>query len=144
MSDNPFNLRKRAKSFMHAFEGIIHLFKHEHNSWVHAAAMITVVIAGFIFELNTLEWILVTLAIAMVFTAEVINTAIERTVDLITQEVNPLAKQAKDLAAAAVLVTAIAAIIVAILIFGPKIASKINPEKVRTETSIEDLNTKLP
>lgn len=121
MAKHPFSLKKRISSFKHAYDGLIHLFREEHNSWIHVLAMLVVVAAGFIFHLSTLEWILVCLAIGVVFTAEVINTAIERIVDLISPGIHPLAKQAKDLGAAAVLVTAATAVVIAVLIFGPKI-----------------------
>jgi len=121
MTSKPFKIKSRITSFKHAFNGLIHLFKKEHNSWIHAAAVVVVVSAGFIFKINTTEWILVTFAIGFVFTAEVINTSIERLVDLTSPKNNQLAKEAKDLAAAAVLVAAIVAVFIALLIFVPKI-----------------------
>ncbi|MEA1875335.1 MAG: diacylglycerol kinase family protein [Bacteroidota bacterium] len=126
MTTNPFKIKSRIKSFKHAFDGLIHLFKKEHNSWIHAVAVIIVVAAGFFFKLNSVEWILVTFAIGLVFTTEAINTSIERLVDLASPNQNKLAKEAKDLAAAAVLVAAIVAVIIALLIFVPKIKARIN------------------
>lgn len=126
MSYKPFNIKSRIKSFKHAFNGLIHLFKTEHNSWIHVVAVLVVVVAGFFFKINTVEWILVTFAIGLVFTAEVLNTSIERLVDLASPNQNQLAKEAKDLAAAAVLVAAIIAVIIALLIFVPKIKARIN------------------
>lgn len=128
MSYKPFNIKSRIKSFKHAFNGLIHLFKTEHNSWIHVVAVLVVVVAGFFFKINTVEWILVTFAIGLVFTTEVINTSIERLVDLASPNQNQLAKEAKDLAAAAVLVAAIIAVIIALLIFVPKIKARINSD----------------
>jgi len=131
MTNQPFKIKSRITSFKNAFNGLIHLFKKEHNSWIHATAVVVVVAAGFFFKINTIEWILVTFAIGMVFTTEVINTSIERAVDLSSPDRNHLAKEAKDLAAAAVLVAAIVAVIIALLIFVPKIKARIksNNEK---------------
>jgi len=120
MTNKPFNIKSRIKSFKYAFDGLIHLFKKEHNSWIHLTAVVLVVAAGFFFKVNTVEWVLLTFAIGLVFTAEAINTSIERLVDLASPERNQLAKEAKDLAAAAVLIAAIIAVIIALLIFVPK------------------------
>jgi len=123
MPKQQFSTKKRIKSFKFAFHGISSLFRNEHNSWIHAFFAFAVIVAGFLFAINTFEWIAVIFAIGFVFTAELINSSIEKTVDLVTKETNPLAKQAKDLAAGAVLVAAITAAIIGVLIFAPKIFS---------------------
>ena len=80
-----------------------------------------VVIFGFLFKVNKYEWAILVLTIGLVISCELINTAIEAVVDLVTEEYHPLAKVAKDTSAAAVLVFAIVAIIVGLIIFVPKI-----------------------
>ena len=88
---------------------------------VHIAAGILISAAGFIFELTRTEWCVLLLTIAGVMSLEIVNTAIEKTVDLVTEEYRPLAKMAKDLAAGAVLLFAIAAVIIGCLLFIPKL-----------------------
>ena len=129
MPDNPFKIKNRFRSFKYAFEGLIYLFKKEHNSWIHALAMLVVIVAGCIFKLNTIEWLFVIIAVGLVFAAELINSSIERLVDLASPDINPIAKQAKDLAAAAVLVVAIVALLIGLMIFVPKIKSRVESNK---------------
>ena len=80
-------------------------------------------ILAFVFKLNGTEWAILLLTMGLVISCELINTAIEATVDLVTEEYHPLAKVAKDTAAAAVFVFAIVAVIVGIIIFGPKVVA---------------------
>ena len=109
------------KSFTYAFEGLKYAFKYEQNILVHSLATILVIIAGIFFKISLMEWLIITLIIGLVIATELINTSIEATIDLITQETHPLAKIAKDTAAAAVLIFGLAAIIIALIIFLPKI-----------------------
>jgi len=113
--------RNLGESFYHAIVGVLYSFVSQRNMKVHTLAAITVVIAGLIFKLNRMEWGLVVVAIFMVLTAETMNTAIEKTVDLITDEFHPLAKKAKNLAAGATLLAAICAVILGIIVFGPHV-----------------------
>lgn len=101
--------------------GLVCLFKFEHNAWIHSFIAIIVVIVGLLLHLNTFEWVSITFVIGLVFTVELINSAIERAVDIATKEMLPLAKQAKDMAAAAVLIASLISVIIALLIFGPKL-----------------------
>jgi diacylglycerol kinase (ATP) len=117
-----FSFRKRVLSFKYAFSGIAKFFEHTHNAWIHLAATITVVIAGFFFDLSRPEWIFLIIAMGMVWTAEAMNTAIEFLVNLVSPEYNKLAGSIKDIAAGAVLVAAICAAIIGLLIFFPHIA----------------------
>lgn len=87
---------------------------------IHFAAGILVSAAGFIFGLSAIEWCIILLLIAGVITLEMVNTAIEKTVDLVTKEYKPLAKAAKDIAAGAVLIYSIAAVVIGFIIFIPK------------------------
>ena len=113
-------LKRLFKSFTYAFEGLKYAFKYEQNILVHSLATILVIIAGIFFKVSLMEWLIITLIIGLVIATELINTSIEATIDLITQETHPLAKIAKDTAAAAVLIFGLVAIIIALIIFLPK------------------------
>lgn len=116
--DKHYNL---IQSFSFALKGIQHTFKYERNMKIHTAISFVVVLLGFLYRLSSLEWLFILFAIGGVLTLELINTAVERTVDLFSKDVHPLAKQAKDAAAAAVLVYAALSVIVGCIIFLPKI-----------------------
>lgn len=115
----PFEFTGRVRSFGYAGRGVWLTLKSQHNAWIHAAATLLVVIAGYEFTITRVEWCLVVLACAAVWTAEALNTAFEFLADATTKEFHPLIGNAKDVAAGAVLITAIAAFIVAGVIFGP-------------------------
>ena len=108
------------KSFKYAYEGLKYAFKYEQNILVHFSATILVIIAGIFFKISMTEWLVLTLIIGLVIATELINTSIEATIDLVTKEVHPLAKVAKDTAAAAVLIFGITALIIGLIIFVPK------------------------
>lgn len=116
-----FSIKKRALSFKYAVNGIRHAIKTQHNLQIHIFAAIVVILLGVILKLNLLEWSLITLSIGLVFSAEMLNTAIEYLTDLISPEYNKQAGQVKDIAAGAVLVCAITAALVGLFIFLPKI-----------------------
>lgn len=116
-----FNLRKRAESFKYAGKGFKSLVRSEHNAWIHLAAIILVTIAGFCFGITRGEWIAVVICFGVVLSAEAVNTAIERLVDLVSPGRHPLAGEAKDIAAAAVLIAAATAAVVGAIIFIPHI-----------------------
>lgn len=113
--------RKRFDSFKYAFSGIAHFVKSEPNALVHLSAAIIVVCMGFFFKIDLIEWCLVIFAIGSVLAAEAFNTAIEYLTDLVSPDFNKMAGKTKDVAAAAVLMSAIAAAIVGAIIFLPKI-----------------------
>lgn len=115
----PFNIKDRLKSFVYAGKGIYTLIRKEHNAWIHCLAIILVTIAGFYFNITKGEWIAVVFCFGLVLAAEALNTAIERLVDLVTPEKNPLAGEVKDIAAGAVLICAIASAIIGGIIFIP-------------------------
>lgn len=110
-------IQKRFNSFKYAFKGIFDLFKTQINARIHAFFMILVIAGGFFFNISTTEWIICILAIAMVLAAEAVNTALEYVVDLVSPDYHELAGKAKDVAAAAVLILAIAAAIIGCIIF---------------------------
>ncbi len=116
-----FSLKKRLKSFTYACKGICCLIGHEHNAWIHCLAVVVVIAAGFLLGINRIEWIAIVLCCGMVLAAEAVNTAIEVLVDLVSPERQPLAGKVKDIAAGAVLLTAIAAAIVGCIVFIPYI-----------------------
>jgi undecaprenol kinase len=111
------------KSFSYAVNGIRTASLSERNMQIHIIISIIVIGCSFFFSISFIEWIVVILTIGGMISLELINTAIERVVDLITKEYHPLAEQAKDIAAGAVFIYAITAIIIGIIIFLPKIIS---------------------
>lgn len=105
-----------------ALEGIAHTFRHQRNMRNYAGAAVLITLAGAWVGLGALEWAVLAVAYAMVFAAELMNSAVEATVDLVTEEWRELAKVAKDAAAGAVLVSAIGALTAALLILGGRLA----------------------
>lgn len=121
MKDKKFSFPERIKSFSNAFRGIFFAFKTQHNIWIHSLAIVVVVIAGFIFKLDVMEWGLVVLAIGLVLAAEMINTAIEWLIDLVSPDYSEKAGLIKDVAAGAVLIAAVISVIIGAIVFLPKI-----------------------
>lgn len=113
--------RDRYRSFGFALRGLGVLVRTQHNARIHLAATASVVVGGWLSEFTTAEWMLLTLTIAMVFVAEALNTAIEFVADAAVPGEHPLIEKAKDVAAGAVLLTAVAAVIVGTLLFGPRL-----------------------
>ncbi|MHA6259460.1 diacylglycerol kinase family protein [Sporosarcina sp. CAU 1771] len=111
---------KFIRAFGYAAEGILHGIKTERNIKFHFLSMLVVVIASFLTKLSLIEWIVVLLLIGGMIALEMMNSSIERAINLVTSEVHPLAKQAKDLAAGAVLIYAIISAIIGLLLFIPK------------------------
>ena len=118
-------LTSRIAAFGHAFRGWGHVLKTQHNAWIHSLVALAVIVLGFWLELPARDWAVLVLTIAMVFTAEFINTAIEAVVDLASPAQHPLAKVGKDVGAGAVLVAALAAVLVGLLILGPPLWAKL-------------------
>lgn len=116
-----FSIIARAVSFKHAIRGIGVIFKTQHNAWVHAAAAVVVIALGFIFQISEAEWGLLVLSMAAVLAAEGFNTALEIDIDLTSPDYHPYARDTKDVAAGAVLLTVLGAVIVGLIIFLPKI-----------------------
>lgn len=117
--------QKGIKKFFHSFtypiKGLKYAYRNEQNLTFDVGMALVVSILGFLFRLNKYEWAILILTIGLVISAELINTAIEAVVDLVTEEYHPIAKVAKDTSAAAVFILAIAAVFVGIIIFVPKI-----------------------
>ena len=114
-------LKKFFHSFSYPIKGLKYAYRNEQNLAVDVGIALLVIVFGFIFRVNRYEWAILALTIGLVISCELINTAIEATVDLVTEEYHPLAKVAKDTSAAAVFIFAIVAVIVGIIIFLPKI-----------------------
>ncbi|MCB9224806.1 MAG: diacylglycerol kinase family protein [Crocinitomicaceae bacterium] len=117
--NNKFSIKERIRSFKYALEGIVYFTKTVHNGWIHYLATFITVSLGIFFKLNIVEWLWIIQAIFLVFIAEMVNSAIEKNVDLVTEEQNERAKRAKDMAAGAVLLAAFYAIIVGVIVFLP-------------------------
>lgn len=113
--------KKLINSFKYAFSGIASAFKTERNMKIHVLAVVLVTLAGFLFKISKMEWIICIILFGMVISLELANTAIETTVDLAMPERNEKAKLAKDISAGAVLVCAFVSVIVGLMIFMPKI-----------------------
>jgi diacylglycerol kinase len=116
-----FSLVARAKSFTHAFRGIGVLIKSTHNFWVQIFVAVVVVKMGVLFKISQTEWLFLVFAIGFVMVTEAINTAIEIDIDLTSPSFHPYARDTKDVAAGAVLLSAIVAVVVGLIIFLPKI-----------------------
>ena len=112
---------KLVSSFRFGFQGIVSAASSERNMQIHICISVLVIFAGFAFSITKAEWIAVLLAIGGMIALEMMNTAIERTVDMYTKEFHPLAKQAKDIAAGAVLIFAIISVVIGLIIFLPRI-----------------------
>lgn len=115
----------RIKSFKYAFQGWWWVLKTQHNAWIHGLVTIAVFAVGLWVGLSLTEWAILVLTTMAVWMAEFMNTAIEAVVDMVSPEFHPLAKVAKDVAAAAVLLGAIGAVLVGLLILGPPLWEKL-------------------
>lgn len=116
-------LKRLINSFRYALTGIKDVIKAERNMKIHLIFTVAVIIAGYLLTISRIEWLFVLIAIGGVISLEMVNSAIERAVDLVTDEYDLLAKRAKDAAAGAVLVFTVIAIIIGIIIFLPKLLS---------------------
>lgn len=112
-------VRRLMQSFRYAVEGIGYTLQTQRNMRIHAVAAFLVIGLGGYLGLSRMEWVAIVFAVSLVLVLEMLNTAIENTIDLVTTKYHPLAKIAKNVAAGAVLVAAGNAIVVGLLIFGP-------------------------
>lgn len=120
-SNAPYSWKARLKSFAYAWEGIVCFFRNEPNAQIHLAATLFVLVLSVALEIHKWEAIAVVFSIAFVWIAEMINTAIEKTMDFISMEKHPQIKLIKDIAAGAVLIASLAAAIIGCFIFIPKL-----------------------
>jgi diacylglycerol kinase (ATP) len=117
----PFRLTTRMRSFRYAARGVRAVVQSQHNAWIHLAASAAVVVAGGVVGLSRVEWCLVVGAIVAVWVAESLNTAFEALCDVASPTMHPLVERAKDIAAGAVLITAMGAVITGALVFAPRL-----------------------
>ncbi|HUD11552.1 MAG TPA: diacylglycerol kinase family protein [Candidatus Saccharimonadia bacterium] len=113
------------RSMLHAIHGVRHVVKHERNARIHLAFAILVFVAAILLRLSVSGLTAVFFAAILVFLAEIFNTAIERTLDLIDSKENPRIKMIKDMAAGAVLIASLAAVAIGLLVFLPAIGGVI-------------------
>ena len=119
-------LKTRALSFRYAFGGWWYVIRTQRNAWIHAVVSISVIGIVLWLGLNRYDWALITIAIAMVWTAEFINTALEAIVDLASPEHDELARISKDVGASAVLIAAGSAAIIGLIILGPPLWERLS------------------
>jgi diacylglycerol kinase len=119
--------RSRIRSFKHALSGWIFVIRTQQNAWIHLLATFFVVLMAAWLRLPLRDWAVLILAVAIVWTAEFLNTALEAVVDLASPERHPLGKVGKDVGAAAVLVAAVSAAILGFLILGPPLWERLSP-----------------
>lgn len=112
------------QSFHYAFEGIRHCFRNERNIRIHFSIGLLVILAGLLIGVSTVEMAILCVTIAVVIGGEMVNTAMENVVDLLSPEYHPLAKIVKDVVAGTVLVLCFFAVIVGLLIFIPHLLPK--------------------
>jgi diacylglycerol kinase (ATP) len=121
MTTQKFSIRSRIRSFRWAIAGMRQFIRREHNARVHLAITIVVVIAALVLHVSRMEAVGLTLVVGLVWIVEMLNTCVERMADLITTDIHPDIKFIKDLAAGAVLISAIVAVGAGLFIFIPKI-----------------------
>lgn len=112
-------IRTRIQSFRHAFSGWWYVIRTQRNAWIHLVVSLLVIMLGIWLGLNVRDWAVIVIAIAMVWTSEFLNTALEAVVDLASPEHHHLAKVGKDVGAAAVLIAALGSALIGFLILGP-------------------------
>ena len=112
-------IKRLAKSFLYAIRGLIKTFKEEQNFQIHIFAAIIVVLAGWYFNVNKYEWIILVLIIGLVMLMEIANSAVERITDVLKPRMNNYVKEIKDITAAGVLVASVVAVIAGLIIFWP-------------------------
>jgi len=112
---------KLARAFVHAYRGITYTFWEERNFRIHVLLAALVLLLGFWFQISAFEWAWIGIAIALVLGFELVNTAIENILDLVSPGYHPLVRRAKDAAAGAVLVAALFALAVGTIIYGPRL-----------------------
>ena len=117
--------QSRGRSFQHAFHGWWFVLRTQRNTWIHAVATVLAIVVSFWLGLPPRDWAVVLIAVAMVWTAEFINTALEAIVDLASPQQHYLAKVGKDVGAAAVLIASLSSALIGLLILGPPLWTRI-------------------
>lgn len=130
-NDRKFSLSERFGSFRYAFKGLIELLRHEHNFRIHLVILTFVTLAGFFFGISSSDWIAVLLVSALVLASECFNSAIEEISDAVSPGKDERIRKAKDIAAGAVLISAITAVITGIIIFLPELVKLFARQEVK-------------
>jgi len=118
-------IKTRTQSFRFAFTGWWYVVRSQQNAWIHVFASISVILLGLWLHLLPRDWAVIILSVALVWTAEFINTALEAVVDLASPEQHELARVGKDVGAAAVLIAAGSSVLIGILILGPPLWERV-------------------
>lgn len=126
LHDNSQPIKRFFKSFSFAAQGIVYGVRKEANLKFHLFVTLITVASGFFFSISKIEWLMVLSAVFGMIALELMNTAVEKTVDLVTKDYHHLAKAAKDTAAGAVLIYAVYAVIVGIIVFLPKVVERLS------------------
>jgi diacylglycerol kinase (ATP) len=121
MKTEKFSFKSRIKSLNFGVKGLSLLLKTEHNARIHLGAAIVAITTAIVLNINVFEWALLTIVIGIVFITELLNSSIENLSDFVQPEWNDMIRKAKDLSAAAVMISAIISLIVGGLLFIPKI-----------------------
>jgi len=118
---SPLTFMGRVRSFRHALMGLGFVLRSQHNAWLHAVATVLAIILGVVLRISIDEWCVLTLSMVTVWVAEAFNTGLEVLADALVSERHPIVKIAKDVAAAAVLLSAIGALVVGAILFVPRL-----------------------
>jgi diacylglycerol kinase (ATP) len=118
--------KTRVLAFGYAISGWSYVIRSQRNAWIHSVFSIAALAASLWLKLSMQKFAIIILAIAMVWAAEFVNTALEAVVDLASPQQHPLAKVGKDVGAAAVLIAALASALVGLLLLGPPLMEKLN------------------
>lgn len=115
------SFKRFLNSIKYSVDGLVNAYQNEQSLWLHAMCTIIIVILGFALQISFIQWAIIVISLVIVLAVELLNTAIEATVDLVTKEIHPLAKVAKDCGSAAAFVSSIMVFIICCFIFIPKI-----------------------
>lgn len=121
-----FSTLKRAQSFTHAWRGIVVFLRSTHNVWIHVTFFILALLLGTYFGITRIEWMMLVLVSGFVLCAEAFNTAIEIDIDLTSPDYHPYARDTKDVAAGAVLISALTAGVIGACIFLPYVIASLS------------------
>jgi diacylglycerol kinase len=125
MESVKFFFYSRIQAFQHAFAGWWFVIRTQRNAWIHAVISVLVILLGLWLKLGFRDWAVIILTISLVWTAEFLNTALEAVVDLASPQQHPLARIGKDVGAAAVMITAMASVVIGLLVLGPPLWARI-------------------
>lgn len=114
-----YGFKRFLKSIKYSMQGLFYAYRYEQSMWIHGLATVLAITMGIIFKIKLSEWAIIFIALGIILALELINTAIEATVDLACSKIHPLAKIAKDCGSAASFVMSIVSIVISLFVFGP-------------------------